>query len=129
MNKAFPNGSLSSGLERPKASTEEVSASSSREFSGAAKPHDGGERQLLHSLGILDAPRDPKFDSITRLLCTVFNVPTALVSLTNSDKPRLRTTPCLFLLAEAAPCVHLNYPDRVSLSLCTAATPQDRRVS
>lgn len=55
--------------------------------SAASRPRSEDERlQLLHSLGLLNTPKDPKFDSITLLLCTVFNVPTAFVSLAESDE-------------------------------------------
>lgn len=47
-----------------------------------AGPSEAEGQPSLRSLGILEAKADPKFSSITRLLCTVFNVPTALVNLT-----------------------------------------------
>ena len=56
-------------------------------YQGAPRPHNEAERLgLLRALGVLDSESegpDP-FDAITRLLCAVFNVPIALVSLVDA---------------------------------------------
>lgn len=57
-------------------------------YHGAPRPPNDGERvALLQSLGVLDGPDDEEpsqFDAITRLLCAVFGVPIALVSLVDA---------------------------------------------
>lgn len=40
----------------------------------------------LHALRILDTPPEPRFDRITRLAATLFDAPTALVSLIDSER-------------------------------------------
>jgi len=45
-----------------------------------------GRMKLLRALGILDTDKEDRFSSITQLVCSVFNVPIAAVSLIDSDK-------------------------------------------
>ncbi|GAB4814749.1 hypothetical protein N2152v2_001795 [Parachlorella kessleri] len=75
----FTSGDLSSS---------EVSAEPDRKYPPVARPLTQEERlELLRSLGELKrASKDPRFDSITRLLCTVFGVPAAFVCLAITDK-------------------------------------------
>lgn len=42
--------------------------------------------KLLKAMGILDTEQEDRFSSITQLICSVFNVPIAAVSLVDSDK-------------------------------------------
>ncbi len=52
------------------------------------RPSNDSERvEVLRDLNLLDTQIDPKFEDITRLVCTVFNVPIAAVTLV--DKERL----------------------------------------
>jgi len=52
------------------------------------RPSNDSERlEVLRDLNVLDTQIDPKFEDITRLVCTVFNVPIAAVTLV--DKERL----------------------------------------
>ncbi len=52
------------------------------------RPSDDSERlEVLRDLNVLDTQIDPKFEDITKLVCTVFNVPIAAVTLV--DKERL----------------------------------------
>lgn len=44
--------------------------------------------KLLRALNILDTDKEDRFSSITTLMCTVFNVPIAAVSLVDEDKSR-----------------------------------------
>jgi PAS domain-containing protein len=46
------------------------------------------EARLTHlcSLGVMDTDADPRFDDITRLVCTIFKVPIALVSLVEKER-------------------------------------------
>lgn len=55
-------------------------------YQGAPRPPNEEERlALLRSLGVLDSEQGPdQFDAITRLLCAVFSVPIALVSLVDA---------------------------------------------
>jgi hypothetical protein len=55
-------------------------------YKGAPRPANETERlELLHALGVLDSEQGPdQFDAITRLLCAVFGVPVALVSLVDA---------------------------------------------
>jgi len=53
----------------------------------AALPADEKERlATLHSLCLLDTPRDPAFDRITRLAARALNVPMVLVTLIDKDR-------------------------------------------
>eukprot|EP00884_Botryococcus_braunii_P002377 jgi/Botrbrau1/1213/Bobra.0163s0021.1 len=57
------------------------------EYEGAPKPDNEDERQnYLCSLNVLDTPADSRFDDITRLLCTIFKVPIAIVSLVDKER-------------------------------------------
>ncbi len=42
--------------------------------------------EALHALRILDTPPEPRFDRFTRLAATLFNTPTALVSLIDGER-------------------------------------------
>ncbi|PSC70592.1 kinase [Micractinium conductrix] len=57
-------------------------------YSGAPTPFNETERlSLLRALGVLDSEQGPsQFDAITKLLCAVFNVPIALVSLVDEER-------------------------------------------
>ena len=57
------------------------------EYRGSDKPHDELDRiSTLQSLGILDTKPEPKYDDITKLLCSIFNMPIAQLSLVDSDR-------------------------------------------
>lgn len=57
------------------------------EYRGSHKPHDELERiSTLQSLAILDTKPEPKYDDITKLLCSIFNMPIAQLSLVDSDR-------------------------------------------
>lgn len=54
----------------------------SQPYAPADLPVNEAERlKELHSLHLLDTPRDPRFDEITQLLCKLFKMPMALVSI------------------------------------------------
>lgn len=57
-------------------------------YTGAPQPFNEQERlALLRALGVLDSDAGPdQFDAITKLLCAVFNVPIALVSLVDAER-------------------------------------------
>ncbi len=65
-----------------------AAASAAWAYQGAPRPPNEEERlALLRSLGVLDSEQGPdQFDAITRLLCAVFNVPIALVSLVDAGE-------------------------------------------
>ena len=51
------------------------------------RPSDDSERlEVLRDFGILDTQTDPKFEDITRLVCTVFKVPIAAVTLVDRER-------------------------------------------
>ena len=57
------------------------------EYRGAHKPNDELQRiSTLHSLDILDTKAEPKYDDITKLLCSIFNMPIGQLSLVDSDR-------------------------------------------
>jgi PAS domain S-box-containing protein len=45
-----------------------------------------GRLEALHALRVLDTPAEPRFDRLTRLAATLFNAPTALVSLIDAER-------------------------------------------
>lgn len=52
-----------------------------------AIPEDEGARlAALHGLGVLDTPREERFDRYTRLAAALFRAPIALISLVDSDR-------------------------------------------
>jgi len=53
----------------------------------AALPEDEEQRlATLHSLGILDTPREQRFDRLTRLAAAIMGVPVALISFVDRDR-------------------------------------------
>lgn len=42
--------------------------------------------KALHALAVLDTPQEDRFDRFTRLAAAAFDVPTALVSLVDTDR-------------------------------------------
>lgn len=55
--------------------------------SAAPLPADEEARmKALKSLGILDSAHEQRFDDITELVCTIFDVPIAIVSLVDRDR-------------------------------------------
>lgn len=57
------------------------------EYRGTMHSHDEIARiSTLQSLDILDTEPTPKYDDITKLLCSIFNVPIAQLSLVDSDR-------------------------------------------
>ena len=57
------------------------------EHRAAPLPSNEGIRiDVLHHLGVLDTEREQKFDDITELVCNIFKVPIAIVSLIDNDR-------------------------------------------
>ena len=53
----------------------------------AAIPEDEALRlKALHSLGLLDTPREERFDRLTRIAARMFDVPTTVISLVDEDR-------------------------------------------
>ena len=51
------------------------------------RPSNDSERvETLHNLTVLDSLPDPKYEDITRLVTTIFNVPIAAVTLVDKDR-------------------------------------------
>lgn len=57
------------------------------EYRGGIKPHDEIDRiSTLQSLDILDTQPEAKYDDITKLLCSIFGMPIAQLSLVDSNR-------------------------------------------
>ena len=51
------------------------------------RPHNEDRRQAcLDSCNILDTPAEPRFDDITNLVCSIFRLPIAIVSLVDRER-------------------------------------------
>lgn len=85
------------------AAASSAAAPSAWAYQGAPRPPNEEERlALLRSLGVLDSEQGPdQFDAITRLLCAVFGVPIALVSLVDAGGPAGATCRLLAMCATA----------------------------
>ena len=58
-----------------------------------AMPHNEDERlATLHSLEILDTPRDDRFDRFTRISARIFDMPVAIISLVDRDRQWFKST-------------------------------------
>lgn len=84
---------------------------------------------VLHSLGILDTPREERFDRITRIAVVLFDVPVALVSLVDVNRQWFKS--CIGLDdretdRSASFCAHAILRDEV---LVIEDTLDDPRVS
>src|SRR5690606_32200891 len=55
--------------------------------------------EALQALDILYLPLEERFDRITRILCRLFNVPIANLSLVEADTQWLTSIPCAALLS------------------------------
>lgn len=54
---------------------------------GVKRPANDSERvEELHNLSVLDSLPDPKYEDITRLVTTIFNVPIAAITLVDKDR-------------------------------------------
>ena len=61
---------------------------------GMLTPENELERlEALHALPMLDTPAEPRFDRFTRLAATLFNAPTARVSLIDADRQWFKSRP------------------------------------
>jgi hypothetical protein len=71
----------------PPAAGQERVPNSNIDYIPAPTPGDDAERlRLLRSMNILDTEQEDRFSNITKLVCSVFNIPIAAVSLVDSDK-------------------------------------------
>ena len=52
----------------------------------ALSAHELARLEALHALRLLDTPPEPRFDRLTRLAASLFDVPTALISLIDTDR-------------------------------------------
>lgn len=57
--------------------------------------NDPARVQMLHDLKILDTAQEETFDRVTELMTIVFNIPTTLVSLVDSDRQWFKSKQCL----------------------------------
>ena len=54
---------------------------------GVGRPTNDSERvEELHNLSVLDSLPDPRYEDITRLVTTIFNVPIAAITLVDQDR-------------------------------------------
>ncbi len=85
----------------------------------AAIPADEAERiQALQALGILDTPREDRFDRVTRLAKRIFGVPIVIVSLVDTDRQWFKS--CIGMAAtegsrETSFCGHAIHGDGIYL--------------
>lgn len=77
-----------SQVPSPGASAGKVSGDSARpQRLGVERPTNDSERvEELHNLSVLDSLPDPKYEDITRLVTTIFNVPIAAITLVDKDR-------------------------------------------
>lgn len=93
-----------------------------------ALPPDETERlAALHRLDILDTPPEARFDRITRLACSTFNVPIALVSLVDSQRQWFKS--CQGLDVRETPrslsfCAHALFSPEILLVADTLEDPR-----
>lgn len=93
-----------------------------------ALPPDETERiAALHRLDILDTPPEARFDRITRLACSTFNVPIALVSLVDSQRQWFKS--CQGLGVRETPrslsfCAHALFSPEILLVADTLRDPR-----
>lgn len=76
-------------VSSPGAGTGKVSGDVARpkQRLGVERPTNDSERvEELHNLSVLDSPPDPKYEDITRLVTTIFNVPIAAITLVDQDR-------------------------------------------
>ena len=52
----------------------------------ALSAHELARLEALHALRLLDTPPEPRFDRLTQLAASLFDVPTALISLIDTDR-------------------------------------------
>ncbi|KAL3142482.1 hypothetical protein ABBQ38_002810 [Trebouxia sp. C0009 RCD-2024] len=72
---------------RARASQDSDDLAQPKQKLSVVKPSNESERiKTLHNLSILDSLPDPKYEDITRLVTTVFNVPIAAVTLVDKDR-------------------------------------------
>lgn len=72
---------------RARASKDSDDLAQPKQKLSVVKPSNDSERiKTLHNLSILDSLPDPKYEDITRLVTTVFNVPIAAVTLVDKDR-------------------------------------------
>lgn len=84
-NKPFADGDAAAGEYLNRASSPSVRLQN--EYRGGLRPDDELARiSTLQSLDILDTEPCPKYDDITKLLCSIFHVPIAQLSLVDSDR-------------------------------------------
>jgi PAS domain-containing protein len=64
-----------------------------QEHQGAPEPANEDQRmKLLRSLNILDTPNEERFDSITKLVSSIFRAPIVLVSLVDAERQWFKST-------------------------------------
>ncbi len=81
------NGAAEAAAPPPAPVAEERIPNSDIDYIPPPQPGDEQARlKLLRSMSILDTEQEDRFTSITKLVCSVFNVPIAAVSLVDSDK-------------------------------------------
>jgi PAS domain S-box-containing protein len=94
----------------------------------AALPTDEVHRlAALRALGLLDTPREERFDRITRLLARTLGVPIALINLVDDDRQWGKA--CFGLAGSDAPraasfCAHTILTDQALVVADTAADPR-----
>lgn len=91
-SQSVPSASLGDAAATPPKTGAPVGGPEGR---GPGPPLPGSQEQerqsLLQSLGVPEAPRAQQFESITRLVCTVFNITAAIVFVEGTDGDKWRS--------------------------------------
>jgi diguanylate cyclase (GGDEF)-like protein/PAS domain S-box-containing protein len=83
--------------------------------------------QALHALGLLDTPREDRFDRFTRLALAAFNVPIALVSLVDRERQWFKSHAGLDYRETPRPLAFCSHAIALDDMLVVADTLADER--
>jgi PAS domain S-box-containing protein len=83
--------------------------------------------QALHALGLLDTPREDRFDRFTRLALAAFNVPIALVSLVDRERQWFKSHAGLDYCATPRPLAFCSHAIALDDMLVVSDTLADER--
>ena len=94
-------------------------------------PADAERVEFLRSLALLDTPFEPRFDRITSLAATTFNVPISLVSLVDADRMWFKSAVGLTGCSQATReddsfCSYAVSPDAKDLTIVPNALEDER---
>ncbi|KAK9915712.1 hypothetical protein WJX75_003037 [Coccomyxa subellipsoidea] len=95
-----------------------------------AEPEAKERHETLCACQILDSAPDPRFDDITKLLCSIFRVPIAIVSLVDTDRQWFKSAQGLPGVTETSRatsfCAWTLLPKNPEVLIVTDATEDER---